>query len=73
MGTRILFSVLLTAVLCSAQANRPSSDTPQEIPVFDLNAIDKTIDLLPIRLWNLDEEQSGSAGQIAMGQIRRTF
>lgn len=36
--------MLLTAVLCSAQANRPSSDTPQEIPVFDVNAIDKTAD-----------------------------
>ena len=36
--------MLLTAVLCSAQANRPSSDTPKEIPVFDVNAIDKNAD-----------------------------
>jgi endothelin-converting enzyme/putative endopeptidase len=36
--------MLLTAALCSAQANRPSSDTPQEIPVFDVNAIDKSAD-----------------------------
>src|ERR1039458_5886699 len=44
MTTRILCSMLLTAALCSAQANRPSSDTPQEIPVFDVNAIDKSAD-----------------------------
>ena len=43
MTTRILCSMLLTAVLCSAQ-NRPSSDTPQEIPVFDVNALDKRAD-----------------------------
>jgi len=36
--------MLLTAAFCSAQANRPSSDTPQEIPVFDVNAIDKSAD-----------------------------
>ena len=44
MTTRILLSVLLTAVLCPAQANRRSSDTPQEIPVFDMTAIDKAVD-----------------------------
>ncbi len=44
MTTRILCSMLLTAVLCSAQTNRPSSDTPQEVPVFDVNAIDKSVD-----------------------------
>ena len=44
MTTRILCSMLLTAVLCSAQANRPSSDTPQEIPVLDVNALDKSAD-----------------------------
>src|ERR1700690_3850135 len=45
MQTRILcvFSLLLTAVLCSAQAS-PSSAVPHEIPAFDVNAIDKSID-----------------------------
>ena len=46
MTTRILrvFSLLLTAVLCSAQTSPSSSSVPHEIPVFDTNAIDKTID-----------------------------
>ena len=44
MKTRILCSMLLTGAFCSAQATRPSSDTPQEIPVFDVNAIDKSAD-----------------------------
>ena len=46
MTTRILcvFSMLLTAVLCSAQTSPSSSAVPQEIPVFDVTAIDKTID-----------------------------
>ncbi len=53
MRTCILrvFSVLLIVVFCfaqsstqsSAQTNPPSS-IPREIPIFDLNAIDKTID-----------------------------
>lgn len=45
MATRILcvFSLLLTAVFCSAQSSSASS-VPKEIPVFDVNAIDKTID-----------------------------
>ena len=46
MTTRIfcVFSLLLTAVLCSAQTSSASSGIPQEIPVFDVNAIDKTVD-----------------------------
>ena len=46
MTTRILcvFSMLLTAVLCSAQTSSAPSGIPQEIPVFDVTAIDKTID-----------------------------
>jgi len=36
--------MLLTAVLCSAQTSPSSSAVPQEIPVFDVTAIDKTID-----------------------------
>jgi putative endopeptidase len=46
MQTRILCisSLLLTAVLCSAQANPSSSAVPHEIPAFDVNAIDKSID-----------------------------
>ncbi len=41
--------LLLTAVLCSAQTSPPSSGpassgVPREIPVFDVNAIDKTAD-----------------------------
>jgi putative endopeptidase len=47
--TRIfcIFSFLLTAVLSLAQAGAPSggqSSVPREIPVFDVNAIDKTAD-----------------------------
>jgi predicted metalloendopeptidase len=49
--TRIfcIFSLLLIAVLCSAQtspsSSRPSSsDLFREIPAFDVNAIDKTAD-----------------------------
>ena len=44
MNIRKLGFVLLTAVLSFAQASRPSSDTPKEIPVFDVNAIDKSVD-----------------------------
>jgi putative endopeptidase len=44
MKIRILCCMLLTAVLCSAQATRPSPDTPKEVPVFDVNAIDKSAD-----------------------------
>ncbi len=46
MPTRILcvFSVLLIAVLCSAQASPSSSTLPKEIPGFDVTAIDKTAD-----------------------------
>ncbi len=44
MTTRILSFVLLAAVFCSAQPNQPTSDTPKEIPVFDVNAIDKSVD-----------------------------
>lgn len=46
MTTRILcvFSMLLTAVLCFGQTSPSSSGIPKEIPVFDINAIDKTID-----------------------------
>jgi len=36
--------MLLTAVLCSAQTSPSSSALPQEIPSFDVTAIDKTID-----------------------------
>jgi putative endopeptidase len=43
MNIRILCCMLLTAILCSAQANRPSTETPKEIPVFDVNAIDKSV------------------------------
>ncbi len=48
--TRIfcVFSLLLTALLCSAQtspsASSHSSTLPQEIPAFDVSAIDKSID-----------------------------
>ena len=46
MPTRILCvcSMLLTAVLCSAQTSPSSSAVPQEIPAFDVTAIDKTVD-----------------------------
>ena len=36
--------MLLAAVLCSAQTSPSSSALPQEIPSFDVTAIDKTID-----------------------------
>ena len=36
--------MLLTAVLCSAQTSPSSSAVPQEIPAFDVTAIDKTVD-----------------------------
>jgi putative endopeptidase len=39
-----IFSLLLTAVLCSAQTSPSSSAIPREIPVFDINAIDKSVD-----------------------------
>jgi putative endopeptidase len=42
-----IFSLLLTAVLCSAQtspSSASSSGVPREISVFDNNAIDKSID-----------------------------
>jgi putative endopeptidase len=44
MRTRILcvFSLLLAAVVCSAQTG--SSSVPKEIPAFDIDAIDKTAD-----------------------------
>ena len=35
--------LLLTAALCSAQTS-PASNTPREIPVFDVNAMDKSVD-----------------------------
>jgi putative endopeptidase len=38
------FSLLLTASFCCAQNNPAPSAVPQEIPAFDVNAIDKTID-----------------------------
>ena len=43
--TRIfcVFSLLLTAVLCWGQTS-PTSAVPREIPSFDVNAIDKSID-----------------------------
>ncbi len=44
MTTRILCFALLAAAMCSAQANGPSSNIPKEIPVFDVDAIDKTTD-----------------------------
>jgi putative endopeptidase len=51
MRTPILcvLSLLIIATLCSAQSSPASStlssaDVPREIPIFDLNAIDKTID-----------------------------
>jgi len=48
MTARILFVfsvlLLLTAVSGSAQTSLASSSVPQEIPVFDVTAIDKTID-----------------------------
>ena len=46
MPTRILcvFSMLLIAVLCSAQTSPSASSLRKEIPSFDLTAIDKTID-----------------------------
>ncbi len=37
-------SLLLMALLCSAQTSPSSSAVPKEIPVFDVNAIDKTAD-----------------------------
>src|SRR5271165_5799909 len=45
MRTRIfgVFSLLSAAVLCSAQTG-PTSSVPREIPAFDVNAIDKSID-----------------------------
>ncbi len=36
--------MLLTAVLCSAQTSSSSSAVPQEIPAFDVTAIDKNVD-----------------------------
>ena len=44
--TRILsvLSMLLIAVLCSAQTSPSSSTLPKEIPSFDVTAIDKTVD-----------------------------
>ncbi|MGD0416761.1 MAG: M13 family metallopeptidase [Terriglobales bacterium] len=44
--TRILFvlSMLLIAVICSAQTSPSSSSLPKEIPSFDVTAIDKTAD-----------------------------
>jgi predicted metalloendopeptidase len=44
--TRILcvFSMVLTAVLCSAQTSPSSTSLPKETPVFDVTAMDKTID-----------------------------
>jgi len=39
-----IFSLLLTAALCSAQNNAASSGIPPETPVLDLNAMDKTAD-----------------------------
>ncbi|HXM10336.1 MAG TPA: M13 family metallopeptidase [Terriglobales bacterium] len=46
MATRIfcVFSLLLSALLCSGQTGTASSGVPKEIPAFDLNAIDKSID-----------------------------
>ncbi len=45
MTTRILgvFAMLLAAIFCSAQTSQ-SAGALHEIPVFDVNAIDKTID-----------------------------
>ena len=44
--TRIFFvlSMLLIAVLCSAQTSPSSTALPKEIPSFDVTAIDKTVD-----------------------------
>ncbi len=39
-----VFSILLITLSGSAQTNATSSGTPREIPAFDINAIDKTID-----------------------------
>jgi len=43
-----VFSLLLTATFCSAPTSPPSSGgsngIPREVPVFDVNAIDKSID-----------------------------
>jgi len=46
MATRILgvFSVVLIAVFCSAQTSPSTSGALHEIPAFDVNAIDKTVD-----------------------------
>lgn len=46
MHTRTLFisSLLLRALFCSAQTSPSSSSAPREIPAFDINAIDKSID-----------------------------
>ena len=46
MTTRIfcVFSVILTAIFCSAQTNQSTSGALHEIPAFDVNAIDKTVD-----------------------------
>ena len=50
MTTRVLFlsSMLLISGLisgvCCAQMSQPTSAIPQEIPTFDINAIDKTAD-----------------------------
>src|SRR5271157_1078239 len=46
MATRILgvFSVVLIAVFCSAQTSPSTSGALNEIPAFDVNAIDKTVD-----------------------------
>jgi predicted metalloendopeptidase len=38
------FSLLFGALLCSGQTGPASSGMPKEIPTFDLNAIDKSID-----------------------------
>jgi predicted metalloendopeptidase len=39
-----VFSLLFGALLCLGQTGRDSSGMPKEIPTFDLNAIDKSID-----------------------------
>jgi predicted metalloendopeptidase len=46
MPTRILCTLLflLAAVLCSAQTSPSSSALPQEIPSFDVTAMEKTVD-----------------------------
>ena len=46
MTIRVLFlsSMLLSSGICCAQMSQPTSAIPQEIPTFDINAIDKTAD-----------------------------